>query len=164
MNISKDKVVAVHYKVTTADGTLVEDSHSGTPIMYLHGHDGMLKALEDALEGKSVGDTVSTMVEKAYGEREEGSVHRISIKHVMTEGKGKGKPHLKPGMMIYLNMQQGPQPVTVVKVGLKTVDVDTNHPYAGMDLNFDIEVIDVRDATQEELAHGHAHGAGGVEH
>ncbi len=162
MKIEKDKVVAVHYKVSTPDGQLVEDSHSGSPLVYLHGHDGMLKALEAAIDGKEVGDNISTLIENAYGEREDNQITRVSIKHVMTEGKG--KPKLAPGMVIYLNSDQGPQPVTVVKVGLKVLDVDTNHPYAGQDLNFEVEVIDVRDATDDELEHGHAHGEGGVQH
>jgi len=162
MKIENDKVVAVHYKVSTPDGQLVEDSHSGSPLVYLHGHDGMLKALEAAIDGKEVGDKISTLIENAYGEREDDQIQRVSIKHVMTEGKS--KPKLAPGMVIYLNSDQGPQPVTVVKVGLKVLDVDTNHPYAGQDLNFDVEVIDVRDATDDELEHGHAHGEGGVQH
>lgn len=164
MKIEKDKVVSVHYKVSTPEGQVVEDSFSGFPLLYMHGHGGMIEALEKELAGKEVGDKISTTIEKAYGEREEGREMRVSIKKVMTEGKGKGKPKLAPGMMIYLESEEGPLPATVVKVGLKNIDVDTNHPYAGKDLQFDVEIVSVRDATPEELDHGHAHGAGGVEH
>ncbi|MFC1747546.1 peptidylprolyl isomerase [Pseudomonadota bacterium] len=166
MNIEKDKVVSVHYKVSSVEGQVVEDSFSGFPLVYLHGHGGMIEALEHELVGKAAGDKVSALIEKAYGEREEGRDMRVSIKRVMTEGKtkGKAKPKLMKGMMIYLESEHGPLPATVVKVGLKTVDVDTNHPYAGQDLNFDVEIVSVRDATPEELDHGHVHGEGGVDH
>ena len=76
---------------------------------------------------------------------------------------GEGR-RLQPGQLVTLNTQQGPRQVTVVKVGRFNVDVDTNHPLAGQSLTFDVEVTDVREATDEEVSHGHVHGPGGVEH
>jgi len=162
MQIEKDKVVTVHYCVSEPQGEVIEDSHGDEPLVYLHGYNAMVQTLEDEMLGKGVGDKVSLTVENAYGEREEGQVQRVSINHIVREGKA--KPKLKPGMMVYLNTKQGSRPVTVMKVGLKSVDVDTNHPYAGKTLQFDVEVLKVRDATADEISHGHVHGEGGVHH
>jgi len=162
MQIEKDKVVTVHYRVSEPQGEVIEDSHDDEPLVYLHGYKAMVQALEDEMLGKGVGDKVSLTVENAYGEREEGQIQRVSINHIVREGKA--KPKLRPGMVVYLNTKQGSRPVTVVKVGLKSVDVDTNHPYAGKPLQFDVEVLKVRDATADEISHGHVHGEGGVHH
>ncbi|HHJ80560.1 MAG TPA: peptidylprolyl isomerase [Candidatus Tenderia electrophaga] len=162
MQIEKDKVVTVHYRVSSLLGEVIEDSHDDEPLVYLHGYQAMVQALEDEMLGKAAGDKVSLTVENAYGEREEGLQQRVSINHIVREGKS--KPKLKPGMMVYLNTKQGSRPVTVVKAGLKFVDVDTNHPYAGKPLTFDVEVLKVRDATADEISHGHVHGEGGVHH
>lgn len=164
MLIEANKVVSLHYRLNEAGHDVVEDSHGGAPVVYLHGHGGMLKGLEDALAGKKAGDTftVTLSPEQAYGPRREGSVQRISIKHLINPGSR--KVHYKPGMVVQVNTPQGPRSVVVVKAGLKTVDIDTHHPLAGKTLIFDIEVVDVRDATAEEIAHGHAHGKGGHHH
>src|SRR3569623_977054 len=116
------------------------------------------------MAGKQAGDRFSVTLSpvKAYGARRSDAVQRVSFKHVMT--RGNKKETLQPGKVVQVNTLQGPRDVTVIKAGLKTVDVDTNHPLAGKTLSFDIEVVDVRDATTDELAHGHAHGAGGHEH
>ena len=164
MHIEKDKVVTFHYRLTGEDQAVVEDSRDGTPMAYLHGHGGLLKGLEDALEGKQAGDalTVTLPPEQAYGMRRENALQRISQRHVA--GSSKVKTRYKPGMVVQVNTPEGPRSVIIAKVGLKTLDVDTNHPLAGMTLTFDVEVQDVRDATEEELAHGHAHGDGGHDH
>jgi len=164
MQVEKNKVVTFHYRMSEPDGAAIEDSHEGQPAVYLHGHLGVLTGLEDAMAGKQAGDRFSVTLspEKAYGARRSDAVQRVSIKHVMT--RGNKKETLQPGKVVQVNTHQGPRDVTVIKAGLKTVDVDTNHPFAGKTLSFDIEVVDVRDATTDELAHGHAHGAGGHEH
>ena len=87
-------------------------------------------------------------------------MQRVSIKHVVSRGVKK----FKPGMVVQVNTEHGPRDVRVVKAGLKTLDVDTNHPLAGRTLVFEIDIVNVRDATAEELAHGHAHGEGGHQH
>lgn len=164
MQVEKDKVVSFHYTVSEVEGEQLESSYGTNPLVYLHGHDGMLKGVEAALEGKTVGDKVAVTLapEDAYGPRKEDAIHRVSINHVLREGKG--KPKFRPGMVVHLNTEHGARPVVVVKAGLKMLDVDTNHPYAGKTLNYDMEVVNVRDAEAEELSHGHVHGEGGVHH
>lgn len=158
--IEKDKVVQFHYTLTRTDGTLVEDSHSGQPMAYLHGADNIIPGLEKALAGHQVGDHLSVTVtpEEGYGPRRDGMVQRISAKYLKHAGK------LRPGMVVSVNTDDGMRSVTVLKVGLKTVDVDGNHPLAGETLHFEIDVVDIRDATAEEKSHGHAHGPGGHHH
>ncbi|HBM22292.1 MAG TPA: peptidylprolyl isomerase, partial [Alcanivorax sp.] len=96
--------------------------------------------------------------EQAYGRRDESLRQRLSAKYLKHAGK------LKPGKIVRVQTEQGPRMVTVLKVGLKTVDVDANHPFAGRPLRFELEVIDVRDADADEKAHGHVHGPGGHAH
>jgi FKBP-type peptidyl-prolyl cis-trans isomerase SlyD len=124
----------------------------------------MLPGVEEAMAGKKAGDSFSVTLgpDKAYGEVQENAVQRVSVKHVLTSGKKKVK--FKKGMRVQLNTQDGPRDVMIVKAGLKTLDVDLNHPFAGKTLKFDIDVVDVRDASEEEIAHGHAHGIGGHQH
>lgn len=164
MLIAEDKVVSFHYRLSEPGQEAVDDSRDGQPVVYLHGHDGMLPGLEEALTGKQVGDkfTVTLPPEKAYGPRREDAVQRISVKRVINPGNK--KVSYRPGMVVQVNTDHGPREVTVIKAGLKTIDVDTNHPMAGRTLRFEIEVVDVRDATEEEIAHGHVHGAGGHQH
>ena len=112
------------------------------------------------MDGRAAGDTFTAEVaaNKAYGGRKDGAEQRVPIKHLMNKGK------LKKGMVVKINTSEGPRDVTILKVGKFNVDVDANHPLAGVDLSFDIEILDVREATQEELSHGHAHGVGGHQH
>lgn len=160
MNIQSNAVVSFHYRLADASGEELESSHGGDPVLYLHGKRNMLPGLEEALDGRSAGESFEVVVppEKGYGERTDGADKRISKKHVLTKGK------LTPGMTIALNTGSGVQEATVLKVGLKNVDVDSNHPFAGKTLTFSLEVVDVREATRDEIAHGHAHGAGGHQH
>lgn len=153
MPISTDKVVTFHYHLSDAEGNLLEVSDSSQPVIYLHGHHGMLPGIEKVLEGKSAGEQLSVTLEpqQAYGQRRDLPPQRVSMKHVK---KGTGK--LKPGMVVHINTTDGPREAVVVKVGLKNIDVDANHPYAGKTLTFDIVIADVRDASKEELANGAA--------
>ena len=164
MLIAADKVVTFHYRLSDPGQDVVEDSRDDLPVVYLHGHDGMLPGLEAALAGKQVGDrfAVTLPPEMAYGERRDDAVQRISIKHIVNPGNR--KVVYRPGMVVRVNTDHGLREVTVIKAGLKNLDVDTNHPMAGKTLQFDIEVIDVRDASEEEIAHGHVHGEGGHHH
>lgn len=164
MQITANKVVSFHYRLSETGGELLETSYDADPTLYLHGHNNLLATLEAALEGKAKGDkvTVSVTPEQGYGERREGAVQRIPIKHLLDYSKIKNK--LKPGSKVAVNTQHGPWDAVVLKVGKFNVDIDSNHPLAGKHLDFELEVIDVRDATDEELAHGHAHGAGGHHH
>ena len=164
MLIAADKVVTFHYRLSEPGQDVIEDSRDGQPVVYLHGHAGMLAGLEAALTGKQVGDqfTVTLSPDMAYGPRRDDAAQRISVKHVINPANK--KVIYKPGMVIQVNSDEGPREVTVVKAGLKTLDVDTNHPMAGRTLQFEIEVLGVRDASEEEIAHGHVHGADGHQH
>lgn len=164
MQIENNKVVTFHYRLSEADKGQIEESYGGAPIVYLHGHPGLIKGLEEALAGKKAGDkfTVTVAPEQAYGQRQEDAQQRISVKHIINPGNR--KVQYKPGMVVQVNTSEGPREVVVLKAGLKTVDVDVNHLLAGKTLTFDIDVVDVRDASPEEIEHGHVHGEGGHHH
>ena len=154
MKIEKDRVVRFHYAVAEAGKESVENSKDGgQPLAILFGHGNIIPGLEKALEGKEAGDSFKAAVPaaEAYGERREGLSQRIPKKHF-------GAQKLEPGMQVVLQTNFGPRAVTIEKVGMSVVDVDLNHPMAGKDLDFDIEVVEVREASAEELAHGHVHG------
>lgn len=161
MTVAKDKVVSFHYTVKE-NGVELESSGSEHPVLYLHGHNNMLDGIEESLEGKSAGDKLSVSLppEKTYGQRKDGQTIRVPVKHIV-DGK---KKKFKKGDTVAVNTAHGVSEMVVLKVGLKNVDVDANHPFAGKTLDFDLEVVEVRDATADEIAHGHAHGKGGHEH
>lgn len=163
MSIQKDKVVQFHYRLSH-DGQELETSHGEDPVAYLHGHGNIIAGLEKQMEGKNEGDVFSTDVAaaEAYGLREENAIQRVPIKHL--SGTKKELARIRPGMVVNVNTEKGPQQATVVKAGKFNVDLDTNHPLAGKDLRFDIEIASIRDASDEEIAHGHAHGVGGHHH
>ncbi len=160
MIIEKNKVVSFHYRMHEIGGEKLEDSHDGEPMVYLHGYNSLIPGLEQALEGKTAGTSFEVVLppEKAYGVRHEIGLKRIPIKHLLTKGK------LMPGMIVGINTVDGPSEAVVVKVGKYNVDIDANHPLAGKTLAFDLEVTDVRDASAEEMSHGHVHGPGGHHH
>ncbi|MEH6500754.1 MAG: peptidylprolyl isomerase [Pseudoalteromonas distincta] len=159
MQISNNSVVQFHYTLSDANGE-IESSHKHDPILYLHGQPGLIDGLVEALEGHKAGDSFSVTLtaDKAYGPRLDDAIQKVQVKRLQ------GAKKWKPGMIAVIETEQGPRQVTIVKVGLSQAEVDSNHPLAGKDLTFAIEVLDVREATEEELAHGHAHGAGGHHH
>lgn len=161
MQIDKDKVVSIFYQLKDAEGEQLEESQDGIPLAYLHGHNNLLPALEEALAGRKVGDKLSLTLppEKAYGPIKPDASQRVPIKHLLGNPK-----RLKPGMVVRVQTDQGALASRVLKVGKFMVDVDLNHPFAGKTLQFDIEVVTVRDASADEIAHGHAHGEGGHHH
>jgi len=165
LNIGKDTIVNFHYRLSDNQGNELESSRDGEPVAYLHGHRGIIRGLEDAMEGRKKGDSFSADISAAlaYGPRREDAVQRVPIKHLLLP-KASNKAKLSKGMQVKINTSEGPRDVSVVKVGKFNVDVDSNHPLAGKDLHFDVEVVDVREASAEELAHGHAHGPGGHHH
>lgn len=139
---------------------MLEESPSDTPQAYLHGYSNILPGLESALEGHAKGEflEVTLSPEQGYGPRIDSSIQRIPLKHIKDKGK------LKKGQIVSINTDRGVRQVSVMKVGRFVVDVDTNHPFAGLTLDFKIDIQDVRVATEEELSHGHAHGKGGHHH
>lgn len=162
MTINKNKVVNFHYRINDLQGNVLESSFAQDPAAYLHGHNNMMIGIENALEGKTKGDefTVELPAKDTFGEIKSGAQQRISVKHLQGEKNKKWKP----GMTAVVHTDKGAMEVTIVKVGKFMVTVDTNHPLAGQTLSFTLQIVDVRDATQEEIAHGHAHGVGGHQH
>lgn len=161
MQVENDKVIAFHYRLTDEDGKLLEHTRDGDPMLYMHGKGNVFRALEEALEGLGVSDTknVTLQPEQAYGRRVEGAQQRIPIKHLLTKNK-----KFKVGDVVRVNTEQGAREAVVLKVGKFNLDVDTNHPYAGKTVTFDIEITDIREADAQEIAHGHPHGPGGHQH
>lgn len=159
MQIAKNSVVEFHYTLSDANGE-IENSRQHDPVLYLHGQPGLLDGLVEALEGREAGAvfSIDLPVDKAYGPPLDNAMQKVQVKHLQ------GAKKWKPGMLAVIQTDQGPRQVTVVKVGLSQAVVDANHPLAGRDLTFDVEILSVRAATEEELAHGHAHGKGGHQH
>ncbi|WP_394130029.1 peptidylprolyl isomerase [Shewanella maritima] len=160
MKITDDMVVQFNYTLRDEQGEQLETNVDQDPIAYLHGHDNMMPGIEDAINGREVGESfsVTPAAKDTYGERHEGAEQRVSVKHLS------GAKVWKPGMSAIVNTEQGQRQVTVVKVGKFMATIDINHPLAGRELTFDIEIVNAREATDEEIAHGHAHGVGGHNH
>jgi FKBP-type peptidyl-prolyl cis-trans isomerase SlyD len=160
MTIGDDSVVSFHYKLTDDTGAFNESSEGGSPVVYMHGHHNIVPGLEKQLAGKKSGDKLTATVapEEGYGARNESAVQRVPVKHLATRG-----PYTV-GQMVVVNTREGGRQARVLKVGHFNVDLDLNHPLAGRTLTFDIEIVEVRAATEQELAHGHAHGPHGHDH
>jgi FKBP-type peptidyl-prolyl cis-trans isomerase SlyD len=159
MKIEKDRVVRFHYTVSEVGQEALESSKEREPLAILIGHGNIIPGLEKAMEGHEAGESFGVDVPsaEAYGEKREGLGQRVPKKHF-------GNQRLVPGMQVVLNTNFGPRAVTIEKVGMSVVDVDLNHPMAGKDLHFDVEIVEVRQASAEELEHGHVHGEGGHHH
>src|SRR5919108_4471514 len=146
--ITDDKVVSFHYKLSADDGSVSESSEGGSPVVYLHGRTGIIPGLETQLNGKKSGDKFTATVPPAqgYGERNENAVQRVPLKHLATLGP------IQARQMVVVNTRDGGRQARVLKVGHFNVDLDLNHPLAGRTLTFDVEIVAVRAATDEELA------------
>lgn len=161
MKIEKNKVVSIDYKLTNDKNETVDSSEGRAPLAYLHGNNNLISGLEKALEGKVSGDTlkVSIAPEEGYGVRDDSK--RFEIPREVF----KDVDEVIPGMQFQARAKNGGvELLTVVAVKDGTVIVDANHPLAGETLHFDVTVRDIREATVEELAHGHVHGPGGHHH
>lgn len=160
MQITANTVVSLHYTLRGDDGDLIDQATPDEPFAYIHGMGNIIPGLEKALEGKTLGDKLSVSIapEDGYGLRDDEQVQSAprSAFH--------GVERIEPGMQFQAETEYGMQLVTVVAVNGDEVVLDGNHPLAGQTLNFDVEVADVRAATEEELDHGHVHGAGGHHH
>ncbi len=160
MLIEQDKVVLIHYTLTDEAGKVLDSSSGGDPLAYLHGQGNIISGLESALNGKQAGDKLKARIEPAdgYGVRDDALVQQVPRRHF-------GGADLQPGTQFHAQTSKGhARVVTVTRVVGDMVTVDGNHPLAGEVLNFDVEVVEVREATQEELEHGHVHGPGGHHH
>ncbi|KAF1706401.1 peptidylprolyl isomerase [Pseudoxanthomonas sacheonensis] len=159
MKIAKDSVVRFHYTVSEVGQESLESSKDREPLAILYGHGNIIPGLETAMLDREAGASfgVDVAAADAYGEKRDGLSQRVPKKHF-------GAQKLEPGMQVVLQTNFGPRAVTIQKVGMSVVDVDLNHPMAGKDLHFDVEIVEVREATAEELEHGHVHGDGGHHH
>lgn len=160
MKIENNKVAEINYTLKDKDGNVM-DASNGQPLAYLHGNGNLIPGLEKELEGKEVSDkfTVTIPAAEAYGERNDALVQTGVPKEMF-----QGVDNLEVGMRFEAQTEQGIHSVEITDINDEGVTVDGNHPLAGQDLTFDIEVMAVRDATEEELEHGHAHSAGGHQH
>lgn len=159
MTIKNDKVGLIEYTLTNEAGETL-DASNGNPLAYLHGHGNLIPGLESELEGKAVGDKFTTTIpaEAAYGERVDALVQTVP------NSMFQGVDNLEVGMRFQAQSEQGMHSVEITSIDGDQVTVDGNHPLAGMALTFDVEVVGLRDATEEEMEHGHAHGEGGHQH
>ncbi|MDX2499403.1 MAG: peptidylprolyl isomerase [Deltaproteobacteria bacterium] len=160
MNISKGKVVNIHYALNDTAGEVLESSEGQAPLEYLHGHGNIIAGLEKALDGKAAGDKLKAVIppEDGYGIRDETLVKELPLSSFQ------GPDEVAVGAQFQAETSQGPRLATVTKMDDKNATVDLNHPLADQTLSFDIDVVDVREATEEELSHGHAHGPEGHDH
>ena len=159
VKISKNAVASIEYTLTDDGGTVIDTSDGGTPLAYIHGIGNLIPGLEKELEGKAAGDELKVHLAPTdgYGERDDGMVQSVS-RDQMPEGVD-----IEVGMQLQAESDQGMHVVTVISVQDDEIQLDANHPLAGVPLNFDVKVVEVRDATAEELEHGHVHGADGHE-
>ena len=153
MVISENCVVSIHYTLTDKDGDVLDSSEGQEPLHYLHGASNIIPGLEKKLVGKKVGDQLNVVVEPAEGYGE----HQAQLVQSVPRSAFDGVDKIKPGMQFQAQSDQGPMHVIVTEISDETVTVDGNHPLAGQTLHFDVTVEQVREATAEELSHGHTH-------
>lgn len=160
MIISENAAVLFHYTLTDETGTQLDSSKGKAPLAYLHGHNNIIPGLEKEMEGKKAGDVMVVTIEPAdaYGERQEQMVQEVPRKSFQADD-------ITVGMRFEAKTPSGEAlSVVITDVNDETVTVDGNHPLAGKALTFDVRIEDVREATEEELTHGHAHGADDQQH
>ncbi|KAB8172192.1 peptidylprolyl isomerase [Lysobacter maris] len=157
MEIADRRVASFHYTLTDDAGQVIDSSSGRDPLSYLHGAGNIVAGLEKALAGKQAGDKLKVDVapEEGYGVRHDGLVQQVPREAFQ------GIDNVQPGMQFQAQTGNGPLLVTVTEVGEGTITVDGNHPLAGKTLHFDVEITEVREATEDEQQHGHTHGAGG---
>lgn len=161
MSIGKHSVVTINYTLTDDDGTVIDSSQGGEPLVYLHGAMNIIPGLESALEGKGTGESLQVKVNPAdgYGERNDEMVQ--TVPREMFEGV----EDIQVGAQYHAASPEGhPIMITVLEVAEESITIDGNHPLAGVNLNFDVEIVEIREATEEEISHGHVHGPEGHQH
>ncbi|HHI94529.1 MAG TPA: peptidylprolyl isomerase [Gammaproteobacteria bacterium] len=160
MTIAENKVVTLHYTLTDDEGTVIDQSDDGS-FLYLHGASNIIPGLENALTGKASGDELKVTVspEEGYGERDDARLESVPREMFPADAE------IEAGMQFHAEGPEGEMmTVTVAGVEGDTVKIDGNHPLAGVQLNFDVKVIEIRDASAEEVEHGHVHGPDGHQH
>jgi FKBP-type peptidyl-prolyl cis-trans isomerase SlyD len=160
VEIAADRVVLIHYTLKDDNGAIIDSSAGGEPLAYIQGHGNLVAGLEKALEGKQDGSTVAVSVPPAdgYGKHDAALIQRVPKRSMQGSGE------IKKGMQFQARTDDGMRLFTVTAVVGDMVTLDGNHPLADKTLHFDVEVVSVRDATTEELEHGHVHGVGGHHH
>ena len=160
MKIAKNNVVVMHYAVSDSEGTLIDSSYEDKPMAIIQGTGYLIPGLDDALIDHEAGDKfeVSVACEDAYGERHDDYVQTVP-REVLA-----GVEDLSLGTQLRATTDDGEQTVIVIDVQDDEITVDGNHPLSGLDLSFDVEIIEVREATADELEHGHVHSEGGCGH
>jgi len=160
MKICKNKVVVMHYAVSDSEDTLIDSSYDDKPLAIIHGTGYLIPGLEDALVDHQVGDKfdVEVAAVQAYGERFDDYVQTVP------KSLFAGIDDLAVGSQLRATTDDGEQTVIVIDVQDDDITVDGNHPLAGLDLKFEVDILEIRDATEEELSHGHVHAEGGCGH
>jgi FKBP-type peptidyl-prolyl cis-trans isomerase SlyD len=159
--IQKGKVIGIAYTLKSASGEVLDQGLASDPLVYLHGHGNLIPGLESVLEGKAVGfkSNVQIAPEEAYGQ-----VHE-SLKQIVDRSAFPADAELEVGMGFHAHSDDGsPMSIQIEKIEGEKIHINGNHPLAGQTLFFDVEVLSERDATAEEVSHGHAHGPGGHHH
>ncbi|MGI9533553.1 MAG: FKBP-type peptidyl-prolyl cis-trans isomerase [Thermodesulfobacteriota bacterium] len=157
MDIADKSVVTIHFNLTDDDGKIIDTSEGKEPLVYMHGTKSLIPGLEKELIGKTTGDKMQVTVQPEDGY---GNVNLELIQEV-PRSAFQGVNDIQPGMQFEAKSPEGhKQLVTIQEVGENNIKVNGNHPLAGKVLHFDISVEDVREATEEEIAHGHAHAPG----
>jgi FKBP-type peptidyl-prolyl cis-trans isomerase SlyD len=160
MKISENKVVVLHYAVSDSEDTLIDSSYDHSPLSIIQGTGYLIPGLEDALIDHVVGDKfeVAVTAENAYGDRHDEFVQTVP------KSMFESVEDLAVGSQLRATTDDGEQTVIVLDVTDDEITVDGNHPLAGIDLKFEVDILEVRDATEDELKHGHVHGEGGCGH
>jgi FKBP-type peptidyl-prolyl cis-trans isomerase SlyD len=160
MTIENDKVVLMNYILTNDKGDVVDSSEGSEPLAYIQGHQNIIPGLEKEMAGKKVGDKFKAVVqpEEGYGKFNEALIQVVERKMFQ------GVDELEIGMQFQAQLQDGAILMTITKIDGDQITIDGNHALADQVLTFDVEVMEVRDATAEELEHKHVHGAGGHQH
>ena len=156
MQITANKVVSIHYTLNDKNGTLIDTSDGKSPLVYIHGVGNLILGMEKGLDGKTIGDKLSLIIapEDAYGIRDDKLIKVVPIENFQD------KDSVQVGARFVTQSPEGTRQAIVLKVDNDNVTLDFNHPLAGVELHFSVEVMDVRDATEDELGHGHVHGDG----
>jgi len=153
MKISDELAVSFHYTLTNDQGEILDSSEGNDPLNYIHGSGMIIPGLEKELAGKSAGDIFNVSVEpaEAYGEKDDDLVQTISRDEFPPDQE------LEPGMQFHAQSEHGTQIITILEIGDDEISIDANHPLAGERLTFDIEVLEIREATEDEKIPGHLH-------
>jgi FKBP-type peptidyl-prolyl cis-trans isomerase SlyD len=159
MKVTTNSVVSIHYTLTDNSGNVLDTSSGREPLVYLQGVGQLIPGMEEGLDGKTIGEKLQLKIspEKGYGIKDENLIQQVPISAF-------GGQEVKAGMQFEAGTDEQRYIVTITEVTTEFVTVDGNHPLAGVELNFDVELLDVRQATEEEIAHGHVHGPGGHHH